>query len=215
MPTPPQGYFNAAGERIPGTTTIIGRFKESGALVHWAWKLGMEGKDYREVRDRAADAGTAAHAMMEAHIRKQQFDPTPFQPDILAKARKAFGAFKEWAADSQFEITDTEVRGVSEKYQFGGTQDACLIRGKRAVGDWKTSNAVYSDYLLQLAAYGIIWDENHPDDKVTGGYHLIRFDKEYGDFAHFYFGSLTDAKRMFIHLRAAYDLDKRLRARVR
>ena len=64
MPTPPQGYFNAAGERIPGTTTIIGRFKESGALVHWAWKLGMEGKDYREVR--AADAGTAAHAMMEA-----------------------------------------------------------------------------------------------------------------------------------------------------
>ena len=63
MPTQP--YLLKSGERVPGTTTIIGRFKESGALIHWAWKLGMEGRNYREVRDSAADAGTLAHAMIE------------------------------------------------------------------------------------------------------------------------------------------------------
>jgi len=215
MPTPKDGYFNAAGVRVPGTTTVIGRFKESGALVHWAWDLGMKGIDYRDVRDAAADAGTAAHAMMEAHIRGLKFDPTPFPPDVLKLAKKSFGAFLEWAADSKFTITDPECRLVSEKLQVGGTIDACLIRGRRSMGDWKTSKSIYSDYLVQLGAYGMIWDENHPEDKITGGYHLIRFDKEHGDFAHLYFPELRDAKRMFICLRRAYDLDKKLKARVR
>ena len=63
MPTQP--YFNKAGQRLPSVTTIISRFKESGGLIHWAWNLGREGQDYRQVRDEAADAGTLAHAMIE------------------------------------------------------------------------------------------------------------------------------------------------------
>ena len=33
---PKAGYKNAAGEKVPGVTTVIGRFKDSGALLHWA-----------------------------------------------------------------------------------------------------------------------------------------------------------------------------------
>jgi len=42
--------------RIPGTTTVIGRFKESGGLIYWAWDQGQQGLDYRQTRDAAADA---------------------------------------------------------------------------------------------------------------------------------------------------------------
>jgi len=61
---PTQIYRTKDGVRVPSVTTIIGRFKESGGLIHWAWALGMEGKDYRQVRDSAADAGSLAHSMI-------------------------------------------------------------------------------------------------------------------------------------------------------
>jgi len=67
MARPKAGYFLKDGNRVPGTTTITGRFKESGGLVYWAWDLGKKGIDYREARDTAASAGTLVHAMVEAH----------------------------------------------------------------------------------------------------------------------------------------------------
>jgi len=48
MPTPKAGYYNVKGERVPGTTTIISRFKDSGALIHWANQLSFI--PYRQVR---------------------------------------------------------------------------------------------------------------------------------------------------------------------
>jgi hypothetical protein len=53
-------------------------------------------------------------------------------------------------------------------------------------------NAVYADYLYQLAAYGLLWNENYPDHPPVGGFHLCRFAKEQGDFSHHYFPSLDD-----------------------
>ena len=57
--------------------------------------------------------------------------------------------------------------------------------------DYKTSNGVYSDMLIQLAAYKNLWEENRPDLPITGGCHLLRFAKERGDFAHHYFKNWT------------------------
>ena len=128
--------------RVPGVTTIIGRFKESGGLIHWAWQLGIDGKDYREVRDTAAEAGTCAHTMVEAHIRKREFDPAPYSEEVLAKAKVSFGAFLEWADQTQLKPVESELSLVSEKYRYGGTLDAMLVKGKLSLGDWKTSNRI-------------------------------------------------------------------------
>lgn len=212
MPTAKGGYFLKDGTKVPSVTTILSRFKESGALMHWAWKMGKEGKDYREERDKAADAGTLAHAAVENWIHGR---PIVFEgdPDVCEKAKKAFGAFLEWAAQTQLKVTHTEIPLVSERYKFGGTFDALLVRGKRAMGDWKTSGAVYGDYLAQVAAYGILWEENFPDQPIDGGYHLLRFDKEYGDFHAHWWGELEAGKRYFLNLRAAYDDDRELKKR--
>lgn len=214
MPTLKGGYYLADGTRVPSVTTIIGRFKEAGGLIHWAWKLGMDGKDYREVRDAAADAGTMAHAAVDAWIHKQPF-AFEGDPGICEKAAKSYGAFREWADQTQLQVTHTEMPLVSEQHRFGGTFDAILVKGNRAMGDWKTSNAIYGEYLVQVAAYGKLWQETHPDEPITGGYHLLRFDKTYGDFHAHWWGELDAAWQAFLHLRALYDLDKELKQRAK
>lgn len=212
MPTQHKGYFLKSGERVPSVTTILGRFKDAGGLIHWAWDIGKQGKDYREERDSAATAGTLAHAAVEAHVRRREMDWTG-EPAVLEKAKKAFGAFLEWAGQTQLQVDQTELPLVSEKYRFGGTFDAILLGGKRAMGDWKSSNGIYPDYLAQLAAYGQLWVENFPDQPLDGGFHLCRFDKTHGDFTHKWWGELAAGWEYFLRVREAYEFEKELKAR--
>jgi len=79
--------------RIPGCTTVIGRFKESGGLIYWAWDQGRQGLDFRETRDKAADAGTLAHAMVEADIRgTAQPDLSQYPEEMAIKSSSSFKA---------------------------------------------------------------------------------------------------------------------------
>lgn len=216
MGTQKKGYFLADGTtRVPSVTTILGRFKECGGLMHWAWQCGKDGIDYREARDKAADAGTLAHEMVDGWVHKRPALVHDVPLDVLDKAAKAFEAFLEWARQTQLVVTHTEMPLVSEKYKFGGTFDAILVNNKRSMGDWKSSNAVYGEYLAQVAAYGILWEENFPDQPIDGGYHLLRFDKEYGDFHQHWWGELEAGKRFFLNLRLAYQDDKELRKRAK
>lgn len=222
MPTPKQGYFLRDGSRVPGVTSVISRFKDAGALMHWAWEQGKAGIDYRETRDAAATAGTLAHAAVEAWVHGRAFKPQNWAdaieehgPEIAGKAEKAYGAFAEWAEQTRLKVTATEVAMVSEAHRVGGTLDAILVSGKRAIGDWKTSKALYPDMLLQIAAYGRLWDETHPDDPITGGYHLLRFDKEGGHFSHHWWDELDVAWQAFVRLRELWDLDKLLKQRTK
>jgi hypothetical protein len=93
---------------------------------------------------------------------------------------------------------------VSELHRYGGTPDAVLRLpdGRLAMGDWKTSNGIYRDYLIQVAAYTILWEENG-NEPITGGYHICRFSKEFPDFEHRYYGELEGAKELFLMLRKA------------
>lgn len=214
MPTQKKGYW-VEGQRVPSVTTIISRFKDAGGLIHWAWQLGCDGKDYREVRDAAASAGTIAHQLVDDYIHGRSATPLPPEatPEIMAKAQNAFAVFKEWQSQTNLVVEQTELPLVSVKYRFGGTFDAILVKGKRSMGDWKTSNNVYQDYLLQLAAYALLWEENFPDKPLEGGYHLLRFDKEHADFHHHFWSELEEAKRGFILMRELYDIVASLKKR--
>jgi hypothetical protein len=159
--SPHRTYCLADGAQVPSVTQVISRFKEAGALVHWAWRCGVAGKDYRRERDTAADAGTMAHAAVEAWIKKADY-ALEGGPEVVDKAKRAFGAFCRWAEQTQLEVTHTELSLVSERYRFGGTIDAVTIQHGRAVADWKTSQRLYPEYLVQIAAYGRLWGENYP-----------------------------------------------------
>lgn len=218
MARPKDGYRLADGTKVPSVTTVLGRFKESGGLVHWAWDLGMKGVDYRKARDAAADAGTIAHWMVEQHLETGHTDfdvetqyPEADEPTI-DKAQIAFEAFLAWSDQTHLQIYEAECPMVSEKYKFGGTPDAILVKGKLSLGDWKTSNSIYPEYLIQLAAYKKLYEENRPVE-IVGGYHLLRFDKKYGDFHAHWWAELDTAWDSFKLMLRLYENMKELKER--
>lgn len=220
MPHPKGGYRLKNGTRVPGVTTIIGRFKDSSALLWWAFEQGKaaergEISSLYDKRDQAADAGTLAHACVEAYVNG---DPIPELPDneVGRQARQGFENFLRWQEDNRFVIVEQELELTSEKYRFGGCPDAIAInsREETIILDWKTSNSVHSDYIIQLAAYKQLWEENHPDQPITGGCHLCRFSKDNADFSHHFWMDVSVAWELFKLYRQAYELDKQLKKRV-
>jgi len=230
MARPKGGYRTADGKMVPGVTTIIGRFKDSGGLLWWAYEQGKSAQrgeisSLYDKRDEAADAGTIAHELIEMHLigvsRKITCDiewvinKFRCSEAVAWQALQGYQNALNWLQTTNIEIIETEVSLVSDKYKFGGTLDAIAYHNKQlAIGDFKTSNAVYPDYLIQLAAYKHLWESSHPDDPITGGFHLLRFAKETADFAHHYYAELNDAWEQFLLFRKAYDIDKKLKKRV-
>ena len=216
MPTSP---YYVDGKRVPSTTTIIGRWKESGGLIHWAWQLGVDGKDYRQERNKAADAGTLVHAMVEQHAGGALVETIIAQAElehpeeILNPAKTGFKAYLEWAEQTKLEVIEQEMPLVSAEYHYGGTPDAVgYCNGKLALLDWKTGK-FYRDHLLQLAAYRHLLHENRPEDKLES-FHLLRFGREFGQFVHYSWpvAIIDEAWESFVLMRELYDRDKKLKA---
>ncbi len=202
MPTPKAGYFLKDGTtKVPGTTTICSAYKDSGGLIHWAWNQGKQGLDYRETRDKAGDIGTLVHAAVEAHI---EGTPLPVLDDV---SERAYRAFLRWQAQNNIEIIEQEIQLVSEEHEYGGTLDAVgVVDGEHILLDWKTSKGVYKNYLLQLAAYAQLWNENCPDRKITKGAWLVRFSKSDGLCEPYFFsvGDLSVPLAQFLTFLEAY-----------
>jgi len=216
---PKAGYRNKDGKRVPGCTTIISRFKESGGLMHWAWQCGMDGLDINQVRDDAADAGTCCHEMIDCHIhQKYTFKDSAREPNVLKRAEHAFLAYLEWVEQSKLKLEASEQSLVSELYQFGGTFDAVLTNGQLRLLDYKTSSGIYGDYLIQVAGgYSLLWQEHHPD-KPLQGMDLLRISKPKApddpvSFEHRHWSAeiFPICQRAFILMREMYELDKRVK----
>ncbi len=205
MPTPKEGYILKDGTKAPGTTKITGAYKDSGPLIHWAWNQGKQGLDYRETRDKAGDIGTLVHAVIEAMLSGT------LPPVIPEEAAKAVHAFLRWQRQNNIEILEQEIQLVSEEYRYGGTLDAVgVVDGKHVLLDWKTSKGVYKNYLLQLAAYKQLWNENCPGREITDGVWLVRFSKTDGACEPYHFNDLTAAWGQFILFRQAYALEAKI-----
>lgn len=226
MPTPRSGYRLADGTRVPSVTTITGRFKDAGGLMYWHWEQGRDGHDFRETKQRAADVGTLTHRMVELSLLGEAVGPRDddemelqllwANDTFVETAHRAFGAFQEWSAGFKLEPVAQEVRLVSEIYRYGGTPDLIArVRGSLCLVDWKTSGAIYPDYQVQIAAYRNLWNENHPDQPLEDGGHILRFSKDYGDFTHKWFSDLDLAWMQFRLFRKAYENDKELNKRAK
>lgn len=213
------GYYNSEGKRLPSVTTVIGGScgwnKE--VLMRWAHRQGKEGKDFRETTQKAADAGTIAHAMCEEYINGRDWKKpleTSEDSEVLTFANRSFKAFRRWEKASGLVWVATEESLVSEEWQFGGTLDGVASipdidteEAQYTLIDFKTCNGTYADHLIQLGAYKELWEENHPDKLLTGGIILARFSKVNGMFTiHNYPpGVLDPAWVAFSHLRALHN----------
>lgn len=208
----PDAYLNAKGEKVVGVTTVTGRYGDKGALINWAYKQGKAGVPLYASRDRAADIGSAVHDAIESYVHgdRGEVDFSELADDSMREnAREAFASFLRWYRAYSVEIVATELPLISEAYQFGGTVDAIArIANSLSVLDWKTSSGIYSSMLVQVSAYGILWEENRPGQTIEE-YHVLRIGKESGAFEHrgWTAARFGVAREAFIRQRAAYELD--------
>jgi hypothetical protein len=172
-----QIYKNAAGKRVPGVTTILGILDKPG-LLKWAFRMGQEGKDIEKVRDEAAAVGTVAHARVEAYLRGLEFDASGITLERMRQSGFAFDAFVEWWTREGYETAGSEMQLVSERWQVGGTLDI-LARKNDALTlvDIKTSNGLYREHRLQVAAYAAMYEETHLAECIEQ-IMLVRIPKE-------------------------------------
>ncbi|MBA2526599.1 MAG: hypothetical protein H0V18_12595 [Pyrinomonadaceae bacterium] len=223
MARPAGGYKLASGERCPGVTTVLGRWKEAGGLMYWAWDQGRNGLDFRETRDKAAEAGSLTHALVELHITgKLNGDiasviaESKATKEVGERAVMAYENYLAWERTTRLKVIRTEMSLVSERHRFGGTFDGVAvveIDGLRSLADWKTGG-IYTEALIQCAAYKGLYEEHFPLEPIDGGFHIVSFSRESGDFTHKYFSNLDEAWQQFLLLREAFEIDKRLKKRV-
>jgi len=213
----PARYTLADKTVVPSVTTILAILGfNKRQLMHWAWKMGMDGKDYKVVGGDAAMVGTKCHTAAESISRG-----LPVPDDLLAglsheqaeQVERGVGAFRSWLASTKVVILESEVSLVSEIFRYGGTMDA-IVRLPDApenevqVLDFKTG-ALYPEHLLQLAGYSQLVEENRAG-KIVTGYHLLRFGKEDGSFTHGSYPRHLEPWQMFKNARELYDLQKKI-----
>ncbi len=209
-------YKNKDGEVIPGTTTIIGQNLgwKTGGLVGWAYKQGKLGLPLRETTQKAADAGTIGHSMIESDLKGLPFSPPEgISKEIIDKSETSFLNFLEWKQNYRFKVIALEKTMVSETYQYGSCIDCVAWVNQRvSLFDWATGSDIYDDKIIQVAgAYYQNWNENNPELQITGGCHFVRLDKESGAFDHKYRDPIPEAFEVFLCLLKINNLKKAIK----
>ncbi len=203
-------YKNKEGKRLSGVTTIISNLGwNKQALMYWAWQEGIEGRNFRDTAQKAADIGTVAHAMIEADLKEKDFDTGKYETDMIDKAGTAYAAWLEWKALVSFKLLESEISLISEKHQYGGTIDIVAVKNVTAIVDLKTSKNVYPDHKIQISAYGKLYEENY-NQKIEA-YYILRVDKETGGFAYYYWPSLDNEWEAFSALLKLHQLKKQIK----
>jgi hypothetical protein len=203
-------YRTKDNARVSSVTTILSKNLgwNRDVLMRWAHAQGKKGIDFRETTQKAADAGTIAHYLVDCHITGKAPDAERLaRPDqkIVTHARRAFDNFLKWQQAHQLTVRAAEQPYVSEKHRFGGCPDGL---GKTIYGnsllDYKTSKNNYVEYKIQVfGGYGLLVEECEPDFTIES-FDILRFDKYSAAFTHYHYDA-TDAivplcKQVFLHL---------------
>lgn len=168
------------GAVVPGVTTVM-RVLDKPALIEWATKLQTQAdiaaaqgwlrngagsiedailavkRAHAQARDKAADAGTQAHALIE-HASKLMLGIPSEKPDASDDAMYIFAGWQEWAAEVGYKPLAVESRVYSKRRNYAGTLDAVaelpgLALSGPAICDWKSGRDLYDEHHMQSVAY--------------------------------------------------------------
>ena len=154
----------------------------------------------KEELDAAAEIGHIAHDWIESYIGAILRDDSERRLELLAKlpederAASACVAAIHWMVEHDVRWIATERRCCSREHEYAGTMDGLAFVSscddhsccpasfvdRLTLVDWKTSNYLYIEYLLQTAAY------QHAHEEETGetieDRWVIRLGKEDAEF---------------------------------
>lgn len=198
--------------------------------------LVLAGKTaHKDKLEDAGEVGHIAHDWIERYIKAviASGSSSIQVQELLAtfpadeRARNACFAALGWMRDHNVRWLGTERKIYSRRYKYAGTMDGlCLVdsctnpkcrvcttlpepfKDRLTISDWKTSNYLYNEYLLQTAAYmqAYIEETNEPVQDRW----VIRLGKEDGEFDPWHAGVETfaedfEAFRLALMLKRQYE----------
>jgi len=154
----------------------------------------------KEELDAAAEIGHIAHDWIECYVRAILSDNDERRLELLAKlpederAANACVAAIDWMVAHDVRWIATERRCCSRQHEYAGTMDGLALvsschdklccphefKDRLTLVDWKTSNYLYIEYLLQTAAYQHAHEEE-TGEKIEDRW-VIRLGKEDAEF---------------------------------
>lgn len=183
-----------SSELPKGSWPILARYGEFESLVLAAKSA------HREKLDQAAFIGNQAHDWIETYIRAWiahdgtdipwAFDVPRDSPQVTSCCLAAL----DWMGKHNVRWVSTEQKVYSHEFGYAGTMDGlCYVdscpdtkccrspfKDRLSVADWKSSNELRTEYLLQTAAYMRAYVEEHNVDIADRW--IIRLGKEDGEF---------------------------------
>lgn len=182
MARPAFGYLNKAGQKVPGSTTVLKNVSlmDTDILCNWAARLAREGKDWKKERRTAGEHGTFLHELCEKRLPNDLVDGDrlPGMGDIQWERLKlSYAEILKWYRENEPKIIFAEEAMVSEAFQFAGTPDAVwtfekglpqysVLPGQAVLGDYKTGGMVGAKEIAQMASYRQLLKENGIADVV-------------------------------------------------
>jgi CRISPR/Cas system-associated exonuclease Cas4 (RecB family) len=194
-------YELSNGIKVPGTTTIISNNLSwnKNALVGWAYNQGKAGKPLRD--QEALDIGSIIHKWVEADIKGKDFKMPDITSEIKEKVENSFMGYLEWKDQVKFKLLKSELSLISETYEFGGTIDIIgEVNGQPSIIDLKTSDQVYVDHKIQVAAYKMLYNENFLMNEPITMVYILKLGKKDGGFSYHYLPNLRKEEEVFLLL---------------
>jgi hypothetical protein len=198
--TKPNGsrVYKINGINIPSVTTILSILAKP-ALVPWAAKMTAESytsiikkavetgdafdfeafekaakSAHRAKKKEAADIGNLVHEAIEGFL-KNNCNIGSILSHKDQRVYNGFNAFLAWTKGYEVHVIDFEkVVHDSENLYAGRYDMLAIVDGIKTLIDFKTSNAIYDEYWLQLAAYAGC-------EEGVEQLAILRIDKETGE----------------------------------
>jgi hypothetical protein len=150
---------------VPGGSTVSKVGEDQSFLIGWAWKLGIQGEDYKKVVDLAANAGAVAHFLIECWLKGDTPDLSDYSKTAIDIGTKIFEKFKLTWNREGLSLVASELSLVSEELSYGGTLDI-VARDRSSdlvLVDEKSSPNIYGSFYRQVAGYENLWNENNAE----------------------------------------------------
>lgn len=146
-------YLTESGQFLPSVTTILEAYPKSAQYYEW---LKKNGEDSDSIRDEAGRRGSVVHELTEMYDAGHEISLLDENGSVGYKLSEwnMLAKYVEFRNQHPFNIIYSEQNIVSEALGYAGTIDRVIsIDGEVWLIDIKTSNAIYSSYWLQVAAY--------------------------------------------------------------
>jgi len=201
--------YKVNGERCKISVTSVTGMMDKPALKFWSVKMMKESlldflksvgnniilehlllaideasKAHTKFKEKAADLGTQVHDWAEQYILyelKINKEKPVIKKDYDERVKNGILAFLQWVEENKIKFIASEQLLYSKKYKYCGIADCIAkVNGKLTLVDFKTSNGIYPEYWLQVAAYRGA-DEEESGKKYDQSM-IIQFNKETGEF---------------------------------